>query len=477
MADDPKSYKFIKEVIKEDGNGKKPRKLKALKLVLSALAFGLIASAVIALTQPFFADLVAQHTGAGKVDIPGETDAAGSISAQTSSKDASDSSQGTSAEAAGGAKSTSGEAVGGVGDDSTDTEGDAKGTSEGTAGAAGDASGDTDGTAGATEATDAEKLEENKALYHTIYAAADAPKRSVVTVTGIKNQMDYFKQNYESQQQLSGLIAAKNAQDLFILTQYRVVEDVERIQVSMYDESIADAVFLKRDRNTGLAILKVGLASLAESTRAGLAVARFGDSNLLRQGEGILAIGNPNGYSDAVTYGTLTSVTNKIQTIDTEYNLLTTNIIGSTEGSGVLVNLDGEVVGVIAQNFGSQGSNTVVALSVSQIKDLIEQLSNNEQLPYAGITGQNVTAQVSEKTGIPQGVLVTEAEADSPAMMAGIKEFDVIVKFDGVKVSTLNQYHDTLEKCEVGKKVPVVAMRKGAQGYVEVKFEVTIGDR
>ena len=107
------------------------------------------------------------------------------------------------------------------------------------------------------------------------------------------------------------------------------------------------------------------------------------------------------GYSDSVAYGVITSVTNKISTLDTEYNLLTTDINGSGEGSGVLINLDGEIIGIIAQSYSTEDKDIITALAVSQIKDLIESLSNDEARPYIGIKGQDVTAQISHRTGIP----------------------------------------------------------------------------
>ena len=148
-----------------------------------------------------------------------------------------------------------------------------------------------------------------------------------------------------TQQQISGLIVANNGQNLFILTEYRVVENVERIQVTFYDGTMVDAIYQRHDGNTGLTILRVSLEDIDETTLQSIEVAPLGNSYSVTQGEPILALGSPIGYSDSVAYGVITSVTNKISTLDTEYNLLTTDILGSKEGSGILVNLDGEIVG------------------------------------------------------------------------------------------------------------------------------------
>lgn len=319
-------------------------------------------------------------------------------------------------------------------------------------------------------------LEEYRQLYKDMLAVAEKPKRALVTVVGISSEMDYFNQNYENQKQISGLLAADNGQDLFILTEYRVVENVERTQVTFYDGSTVDAIYQRHDANTGLTILKVGLSELEDSTREGIELAPLGSSYGVTQGEPVMAIGSPMGYSDSVAYGVITSVTNKISTLDTEYNLLTTDINGSGEGSGVLINLDGEIIGIIAQSYSTEDKDIITALAVSQIKDLIESLSNDEARPYMGIKGQDVTAQISHRTGIPKGVLVTAVQADSPAMLAGMKEYDVVVKIGEDEISSFRQYRDRLDQLTPGQTVILTAMRRGAEGYAEVEFEVTVGE-
>ena len=317
-------------------------------------------------------------------------------------------------------------------------------------------------------------LEDYREVYQEMLAVAETPKKAMVTVIGITSEMDYFNQNYENQKQISGLLVAENEQDLFILTEYRVVENVQRIQVTFYDGSVVDAIYQRHDANTGLTVLRVSLADLDESTREGMELAVLGSSYGVSQGELVLALGSPIGYSGSVSGGVITSVTNKVSTLDTEYNLLTTDINGSQDGSGVLINLNGEIVGIIAQSYSSE--NIVTALPISQVKSLIESLSNNEARPYIGIKGQDVTEQISATTGIPKGVLVTSVQADSPAMLAGIKEYDVIAAVGDEKVSTIRQYRDCLDDLSPGQTVSVTAMRRGASGYAEVVFEVSVGE-
>lgn len=457
MENDPKPYKFMKESIKKQPpDWKKIVLLIAGWLALAALG-GLVAAAVFAVTEPKIAEAVTREEPPAKVDIPGDEDP---NSGQEPDKTITASSASASVDSSGSGSEISSSTV----DSSTSESSVSESTvSEST---------EENGAAEGTESS----LKNYEALYQDMLGVTEKPKQALVTVIGITNQMDYFNQNYENQQQISGLIVADNGQDLFILTEYRIVENVERIQVTFWDETMVDATYQRHDPSTGLTIVKVDESKLDEGTRNGLAVAPLGSSYLVSQGDPVVAVGSPVGYSDSIAYGVVTSVTNKISALDNEYNLLTTDILGSTDGSGILVNLDGEIVGIIAQSYSAKGNNVVTGIAISQIKKLIENLSNNVSRAYIGIRGQDVTEELSDKTGIPKGVLISRVADDSPAMMAGMKEYDVIVKLGEHKVETIKQYHEQLGKYSTGDVVTVTAMRKGAEGYAEMTFDVTIGE-
>ena len=457
MENDPKPYKFMKESIKKQPpDWKKIVLLIAGWLALAALG-GLVAAAVFAVTEPKIAEAVTREEPPAKVDIPGDEDP---NSGQEPDETITASSASASVDSSGSGSEISSSTV----DSSTSESSVSESTvSEST---------EENGAAEGTESS----LKNYEALYQDMLGVTEKPKQALATVIGITNQMDYFNQNYENQQQISGLIVADNGQDLFILTEYRIVENVERIQVTFWDETMVDATYQRHDPSTGLTIVKVDESKLDEGTRNGLAVAPLGSSYLVSQGDPVVAVGSPVGYSDSIAYGVVTSVTNKISALDNEYNLLTTDILGSTDGSGILVNLDGEIVGIIAQSYSAKGNNVVTGIAISQIKKLIENLSNNVSRAYIGIRGQDVTEELSDKTGIPKGVLISRVADDSPAMMAGMKEYDVIVKLGEHKVETIKQYHEQLGKYSTGDVVTVTAMRKGAEGYAEMTFDVTMGE-
>lgn len=480
MENDPKPYKFMKESIKKQPpDWKKVVIFLVVWMGIAALG-GLVAATVFAVAEPKIASAVAKEETPAKVDIPGDEEPNGekeqeeTIAAEDK-KETADSSDAVTESAA--SENGFSDAVSGSSDpNGEDASGNSGTDTEESASAEnGGEEGESENSASeAEEKTNA--LKNYEALYQDMLEVTETPKRALVTVIGITNQMDYFNQNYENQQQISGLIVAENGQDLFILTEYRIVENVERIQVTFWDETMVDATYQRHDPSTGLTIVKVDESKLGEETRNGLEIAPLGSSYSVSQGDPVLAVGSPVGYSDSIAYGVVTSVTNKISALDNEYNLLTTDILGSTDGSGILVNLDGEIVGIIAQSYSAKGNNVITGIAISQIKKLIENLSNNVSYPYIGIRGQDVTEELSDKTGIPKGVLISQVADDSPAMMAGMKEYDVMVKVGDQKITTLRQYHEQLEKYKAGDVVTVTAMRKGAEGYSEMTFDVTIGE-
>lgn len=318
-------------------------------------------------------------------------------------------------------------------------------------------------------------LAQYKKLFQEMMEAAAPARKAMVTVIGITNNTDWFDQEYESQRQMSGMIVADTEEAMFILTEYRIVENVERIQVRFCNSVQVDARYQKHDPVTGLTILKVPYSSITAETKRMIQVAALGSSYTIMQGEPVMALGSPAGYQESVSYGVVTSLENKVSKTDVQYSLITTDIAGNKDGSGVLINLDGEVIGVMLQSCAADNNGIVTCVGISQIKQLINQLSNNEAIPYVGINGWEVSKEISEKTGVPKGVWVESVAENSPAMLAGIQNGDVIVKMGDSEVENMTQYHNRLSECRLGQIIKIAVWRKGTEGYVEIIFDVMPG--
>ncbi len=326
--------------------------------------------------------------------------------------------------------------------------------------------------------------EENVGLadYEDIYQEAlqisEEPRKALVTVSGVSDQETILGNTFLSSGQAAGIIFTDNGNDLYILTEKQATDNASKIQVTLSDGSIVEGRLQKSDSRTGLAVVLISKEEVGEESLENISVAVLGNSYSLMQGKPVIAIGSPSGYHDSVSYGIITSVGNKVAVTDAEYNLLTTDILGSSKGSGVLLDINGEVIGIIAQSYGNQddeSKNMVKALAVSQLKPLIECLSNGEDIRYLGIKGQDVTEAISQNTGIPQGVYVDEVEEDSPAMLSGVQRGDVIVKMDQEEITTMQKYSSQLQKYSEGQDVTLTVMRsRGEEGYSSVEIGLTV---
>ena len=416
------SYEFLKETIKEKPIDKKKVGKHIFCILLAGCLFGLAAAAAFSLTAPKITQNIQKKQEQSQIQFP------------------------------------------------SDTKNDEENTGSNTQ--------EEESTAPASEPVVEELTPEKyQKLFADIFAKAQIAEKSMVRVIGSKNDEVWFQTPYESE--ISGLLVAESGQELFVLTEYRIVEDVDRIQVVFCDGTITDARFLKGDKNTGFVILKIPKSSISAETREAITIAPLGESYAVSQGEPVLAIGSPMGYSDSVGYGIVTSTCNTVSKTDAEYSLLTTDIAGSSLGSGVLLNLEGEVIGLIAQSFAREDTqNLVTGLGVSEVKEMIQILSDEtKDIIYMGITGKSITTDISEKKGIPVGVFVEQVEVNSPAMQVGIQNGDVIIELNGEKIETVKGYQQQLKSCKAGETIKVKAMRQGTEGYVEVDFDVTLQAR
>lgn len=304
--------------------------------------------------------------------------------------------------------------------------------------------------------------------------AAEAAK-SVVEITGVKDEQEWMTESYDNSCSVSGLIVADNGRELLILGKISPVKDAKEIRVTFDDGEACTADILMSDSSLDLGIYSVARSVIPEATWSQIKTAVLGSSSTTQQGDPVIVLGSPFGYAGSMGYGTMSSNKTAVEVADGRYRLICTDIAGADTGTGVIVNLNGEIIGIIDQSISKEeGMNLITGYGISDLKKNIEILSNGQEVPYIGIRGQDVTDEMEEQD-IPKGVYVREVETDSPAMEAGIQSGDVITEIDGTTVSSLSAYHAALLDEKSGIKVKVKGMRQGADGYVDIEFTVMIG--
>lgn len=311
-----------------------------------------------------------------------------------------------------------------------------------------------------------------------MHQVAQEAEKSIVEVKGIHGNEGWIRETYDTVNSVSGVIFADTGVEFLVLSNNSVLKNVENVVIVFNDGKTYAAKLKKQDKNLGIAIFGVEKAQLEENTQTNIKVAELGNSNLIRQGDMLIALGKPFGYSDGLGYGVASSVNKEISLADGDYRLLLSDIPGTNDGSGFFVNLRGEIVGIIKPEITNGEKMSVSnALAISSLKQSIEMLSNGTSVPYLGILGDEVTEKIENEQGIPRGVYVKNVETDSPAMSAGIQCGDVITGVESTEVSSLNTYQKKILEHKTGEQIWLRGKRRGNDGYVDIKFRVTVGKR
>lgn len=315
-----------------------------------------------------------------------------------------------------------------------------------------------------------------QSLQNQLYAIGNQGNHSIVTVTSIVSNTDWFHNSYESEGQGSGVIIQENASEVLILTEQKVITDPSRINVTFIDDTTASAVMKKYDGNTGIAVLSVARSDISDSTFDTITVAEFGNSNGVTKGSIVIALGSPLGTSYSILTGNVTSTDNEISTIDHNYSIFTTDIVAGQSSSGILINVSGQIIGMVMQDYSnSSEENTLIAVSSTELKSMIDMLAEGKDIPYLGLNVTTVTEKIEKEYEIPEGVYIKEAMMDSPAMAGGLQSGDVITKINGEKIASDTAYSTQVMKLTPGDTIPVVVQRQGADGYSEITCEVEVG--
>ena len=301
-------------------------------------------------------------------------------------------------------------------------------------------------------------------------------RKSVVEIQGTVTEEEFSKDQEDKEKSISGMIVADNGQELLILAGELPVKDAKIIRVTFSGDSQCDAILKSRDAGLGLCVYAVQRKNIADDVWAQIETATLGGSKVVSEGDTVIAVGKLYGCDTIAGYGVIESGENYLDKADGQYQTIYTDVAGDISGSGVLVNIRGEVIGIINTSVRSDDqTNKISGYGISDIKDVIELLSNGKNVPYLGVSGVEVSSEMQGQ-GIPQGVYVKEVDAGSPAMAAGIQSGDIITNIADTDIINLLGYHNTLMKQNVGDKILVRGKRQGTGGeYVDIDFGVTVG--
>ena len=303
----------------------------------------------------------------------------------------------------------------------------------------------------------------------------------------------YSPEQREVQGSGSGIIIGKNDTELLIATNYHVVDGAETLSVGFCDSTACEAKVKGYDSEKDLAVVAVSLDDIDSDTMNAISIATIGNSDNLKVGEQVVAIGNALGYGQSVTTGIVSAKNRQLNSDDTvgDYdsdsnsatNLIQTDAaINPGNSGGALLNMNGEVVGINSAKLASTEVEGIgYAIAISDVTDTIESLMNEETRDKVedhgvlGIIVQTVDSAVTEAYGVPEGVLVREVTEGGAADDAGIEARSIITKFAGKTVTTKEQLVDFLSYYEPGEDVELTIEVPDGKEYKEETVTVTLG--
>lgn len=345
-----------------------------------------------------------------------------------------------------------------------------------------------------TKAGDSLQTTKTSAVVTDVTEVVENVMPSVVSVYNnyTETSQDFFGQTYASEATATGtgfIIAEDTDNDeLLIATNNHVVENADSLEILFIDESTAEANIKGTDASNDLAVIAVSLDDISEDTRDQIKVATLGDSDELKIGEPVVAIGNALGYGQSVTTGVVSALNREISLSSISGTFIQTDAaINPGNSGGPLVDLNGNVIGINSSKIGGDtvdgmGFAIPISNAVPIIRDLMNQKTkttvDEEDRGYLGISGVSVTSQVASAYGMPQGVYVAQIIDGGAAADSDLQKGDVITAIEGSTVSDMEALQKQLTYYAAGETVALTVQRQNGSGeYSEVSVDVTLGDK
>lgn len=319
------------------------------------------------------------------------------------------------------------------------------------------------------------------------------------TVVSITN-MQKFRQNgysiwgfrvapqeYEAPASGSGVIVGMTDKQIIILTNNHVVESSASLSVTFNDTETVEAAIKGTDSSKDLAIISVDKSNVKKEILDNIKESKLGNSDNVKVGETVVAIGNALGIGQSVTTGIVSAKDREIDELGNSSKLIQTDAaINPGNSGGALINLKGELIGInVAKSSGNAIEGMGYAIPINVAGEVIETMSkkkDREQIPeneqgQLGINARNIDSQTAESFDMPEGIYVYKILEDSPVKNSDLREKDIIVSFDDQSVKTVSELQDLLRYTRAGQEVKIKVKRLDGGEYVEKEFTVTLGKK
>ena len=308
------------------------------------------------------------------------------------------------------------------------------------------------------------------------------------TMTVEQNNFFGMPQTYQAQSSGSGIIVVQNDTELLIATNNHVVSGATDMKVTFTDSTQIAAAVKGTDSATDLAIIAVKLSDIPSDTMSKIKVATLGDSDNVKVGQQVIAIGNALGYGQSLTVGYISALDREITDengIQHTY-IQTDAAINPGNSGGALLDLNGNVIGInAAKNASTEVEGMGFAIPISKAQEILNNLMTKKTREavdesaqgYLGIQGTNIDANASKEYGMPVGIYVYKIVEGGAAANSDLKEKDIITKFDGQSVTNMEELKQMLTYYEGGSTVSLTVQSLVNGSYVEHEVQITLGTK
>lgn len=313
-------------------------------------------------------------------------------------------------------------------------------------------------------------------IYIELRKIAKEVNTSIVNVVCTTKAVDLFNSEYEVVKSINGLIVGNNKVDFLILVSLDKIDGTNDIKIKVNENLFIKGRLQDYDKELNLGVIAVSLDTIPDSIEETMKPVTLGESYSLIPGTPILALGSPNGYVNSMELGMITSSGYSEYITDNKIDLFNTDINYNENGDGIIVNLKGEVIGIITNKLKDDDNQEVnTAIGISKIKKIIKSMVNNTDRSYFGIKGMDMTETALLEAGIENGICITEVMTESPALDSGLQSGDMITAIDDATVLSVNAFHTLINTYTPGAEVKVTILRKVKGEAKEMKLSVELG--
>ena len=323
------------------------------------------------------------------------------------------------------------------------------------------------------------------------------PSLVTISTMSVQEMQSFFgTQTFEAEGAGTGVIVGQNDTELLIATNNHVIEDAQEVSVGFIDEEVVEAKIKGSDRESDLAIVAVKLEDIPDETMSEIKTAEIGDSDELVLGEQVVAIGNALGSGQSVTSGYVSGFDRELDLSDGYSRFVSSGLIqtdaaiNSGNSGGALLNMKGELVGINEAKSAYTSSGVTVdnvgyAIPMSKAMPILEDLMNQttrdkiseDEQGYLGVSLVDLPDEFMRLYEITHGVGLAQVAEDSPAAEAGAMKGDILIKFDGKTVTSVDDIMDKIQYYKSGEEVKITILRADNGEYKEKELTVTLGTK